>query len=113
MGLQNPAPGSLLAPPGHFFSDLTCTNPADFVVMWDSQNRWADGTMPFWNNDILQFKNKVYSFGHRHSQQANFLFLDGHVKPTSIDKFKYPNFLNIPDGDARVTRSIMLSPLVP
>lgn len=113
LGVQSLAGMPAPLPPGFEFSEVNFARPAETVLMWDSQNRWADAIPSFWNVEIQQFKNGNYEFSHRHGRKANFLFMDGHVKTASFSNFTYANFFNLADGDARMTRSILLSPLVP
>lgn len=88
-------------------SDSAVLTPADMIVMWDSNNRWADGPGPFWDRDIAWFAGKTYAVGARHSEMVNFLFYDGHVKADRWDKMKFQNMFNAPVNHQWYNDSIM------
>ena len=77
--------------------------PADLAILWDSQNRYSDGTN-FWVRDAAQYIAGNWNYGHRHMEQANFLYADGHVKADKIGKMKNRNFCNLADGDPALDR---------
>jgi len=89
--------------PGWGTVEAACLRPADQAIMWDSANRWVDFNGGFWGNrDINQWIDlKNPNYGHWHSEQANFLFADGHVKTGKFDGLKYQNFFNVLETDPR------------
>jgi len=96
--------------PGFGYTESACLRPAEQAVMWDSDNRWADFNGGFWDRDIAYFNNKRWSQTHWHGETNNFLYLDGHVKTQKFSQMTYQNFFNIPDGDVRFNRSILIKP---
>lgn len=113
IGAENPAGVPPMMWPGIGLLIPACPHPADYVLMWDSQNRWAELPATFWSRDIQQLKNGNMAYGHRHNHRANFLFLDGHVGTSRLDRFTYRNFGNFADTDSMASRSMMISPMVP
>ena len=79
--------------------------PSEACLLWDSDNRWADGNN-LWPRDVTQAKAGNDQYGQRHNGMANFLFADGHVKSNSFDQLKYRNFTNMPDNDATLDRPV-------
>lgn len=77
--------------------------PAELCVMWDSQNRWSDGTN-CWSRDIAQAIANNDTYGQRHNSQANFLFADGHAKTHKFSQLRYRNLANMADNDAAADR---------
>jgi len=106
MGVQN---STTSTHPGFSNTLAGAQAPADQVVMWDSQNRWADYPGGFWPRDIQNFQNKNYNYGARHSEQVNFLYLDGHVKANRWDRLQFQNVFNAPSSHAWYNTSIMIS----
>ena len=95
---------------GAAYNDAGVLAPADLMVMWDSNNRWADGggaTGPFYGREIVQFAAGNYNYGARHSGQLNYLFYDGHVKGGRWDQFKFQNIFNAPTTHQWYNDSIM------
>src|SRR5687767_11619333 len=43
--------------PGFARTDSAVNAPSEQAIMWDSNNRWADGKNQFWDRDILNFAN--------------------------------------------------------
>jgi len=88
--------------PGAGFAEASIVRPAELAVMWDTRNRWADGAN-FFTRDVAQFMTVPQGtsyLAHRHMENANWLFADGHVKASSIGKLSYRNIANLPDADA-------------
>jgi len=82
--------------------------PAEVALMWDSDNRWSDGTN-LWPRDVANARAGVDHYGQRHNGMANFMFVDGHVKSNSFDQLKYRNFVNLTDSDAALNRPVTQS----
>jgi len=102
MGVGNSPNNTGNSMPGLGNSEAACLRVADQAIMWDSQNRWADGNGPLFTRDITQWiDSKNVNYGHWHSEQANFLFMDGHVKAGKFDQMKYQNLFNVQDNDPR------------
>jgi prepilin-type N-terminal cleavage/methylation domain-containing protein/prepilin-type processing-associated H-X9-DG protein len=74
--------------------------PAEFAIIWDSNNPWSDGNN-LYNRDVVNYRNGVYAYGARHSEQHNVAFLDGHVKSYRLDQMKLGHFFNFAENDAR------------
>jgi prepilin-type N-terminal cleavage/methylation domain-containing protein/prepilin-type processing-associated H-X9-DG protein len=89
-------------------SEAACLAPAEQIAMWDSNNRWADGSGPFWDRDIAWYQTKLYTAGARHSEMVNFLYLDGHVKADRWDRLKFQNVLNAGPNHTFYNTSIMI-----
>ena len=87
--------------------DSACLAPAEQVIMWDSNNRWSDGPNQFWDRDILSYQTKVFTYGARHSEMVNFLYMDGHVKADRWDRLKFQNVFNAPTNHQWYNDSIM------
>ncbi len=79
--------------------------PADIVLFWDSENRWADGNN-LYNRDVAWYNARQYANGARHSEMHNFAYLDGHVKSARLDQMKLGNFFNFADNDPRINASV-------
>jgi prepilin-type N-terminal cleavage/methylation domain-containing protein/prepilin-type processing-associated H-X9-DG protein len=99
--------------PGFATNEAACLRVADQAIMWDSINRWVDFNGGFWLRDITWFVTKSPNSGARHSDQLNFLYMDGHVKTGRWDQMRYQNVFNIPDGDVRFNRGITDTPYPP
>lgn len=110
MGVHNLTNMPVVQPPGFQESSPACLRPGEQAIMWDSQNRWADSATSFWTRDIAQFQQKNFAYGHRHAEQANFLFMDGHVRTSRFDRMTYRDLFNVPDGDARLSKSALSPP---
>ena len=92
---------------GAAYNDAAVLTPADLMVMWDSNNRWADNNGAFWPRDTAQFAAGNYNYGARHSGQLNYLFYDGHVKGGRWDQYKFQNVFNAPTTHQWYNDSIM------
>jgi prepilin-type N-terminal cleavage/methylation domain-containing protein/prepilin-type processing-associated H-X9-DG protein len=111
MGVQQATGNTGNSMPGLGYVDASALRPAEQAIMWDSANRWADYNGGFFARDITAwFDQKNVNYGHWHSETANFLYMDGHVKANKFDQLKYQNFFNIPDLDPRFNRPIGLKP---
>jgi prepilin-type N-terminal cleavage/methylation domain-containing protein/prepilin-type processing-associated H-X9-DG protein len=95
--------------PGAGNSDSGVLAPADFLVMCDSQNRWADGSSQFWGRDPLQFAAGNFTYGARHSGKLNMLFYDGHVKTAGWDQMQFQNIANAAPNFKWYGTSIMIT----
>ncbi len=95
--------GSTSTPPGAGAAESGMLRPAETCVMWDSNNRWADGTN-FWSRDVANMN--ATGFISRHNDQANWLYDDGHVKTNKVSALKYRNIVNLPDGDAALDKPV-------
>jgi prepilin-type N-terminal cleavage/methylation domain-containing protein/prepilin-type processing-associated H-X9-DG protein len=93
------------SPPGCGRADAALVRPSELAVMWDSQNRWADG-QELWTRDVAKYNEGNMAYTCRHLEMANFLFADGHVKADRLGKMKYRNFCNLPDGDAKLDQPV-------
>ncbi len=79
--------------------------PAELCMVWDSANRWADGTNAF-GRDVAQAFAGNDNYGQRHNALANFLYADGHVKTNKFSQLRYRNLTNMPESDATVDRPV-------
>jgi prepilin-type N-terminal cleavage/methylation domain-containing protein/prepilin-type processing-associated H-X9-DG protein len=113
VGVENLPDLPPLFPPGFAREMTACQHPAEQAIIWDSQNRWSAPPYAFWMLDAAEYQRKNFGYGHRHAEQANFLFLDGHVKTGRFDRMTYPQMFNIPDGDTRATRPVLKHPTSP
>ncbi|MBI5834961.1 MAG: DUF1559 domain-containing protein, partial [Armatimonadetes bacterium] len=106
-GIGNGTTASAGNLPGAMFADAALVRPAEMAVMWDSKNRWSDGGN-FFTRDIADFRNvpqgNLGYLAHRHMNQANFLFADGHVKTNAFDRMYYRNIANLVDNDPALTK---------
>ncbi len=99
--------------PGFNKNEAEMVRPSELAVMWDSQNRWADGTSQFFQRDIAAFKGVTpftsvnLPYAGRHLGSVNMLFADGHVKANAWDKMTYKNFGNMPIGDAAENKNLV------
>ena len=59
------------------------------------------------NTDIAQWPAGNLNYGARHSEQVNFLYLDGHVKSSRWDQLKFQNVFNAPQGHQWYNSSIL------
>jgi prepilin-type processing-associated H-X9-DG protein len=86
--------------------------PAELAILWDSANRWADGDNFYAGStrDVDQYNAKAYTYGARHSEQHNVLYLDGHVKASRLDQLKMRNLTNMPDSDVRLDIPVTRNP---
>jgi prepilin-type processing-associated H-X9-DG protein len=107
MGVENGSNLSGTEMPGFANAEASCRAPSEQVILWDSQNPWADFNGGFWPRDIENFRIGNHNYGHWHNGQANFLFQDGHVKTNRFDRMKFENFFNCPEGDPRYGTTIM------
>jgi len=107
MGVDNPSTVARIFPPGLGRQISVCQREAELAILWDSNNRWADRASAFWSNDVAEYKRGNYTYGHRHSRRANFLYLDGHVRAARFDRMRHANFFNLTDTDSRGMRSIL------
>jgi len=89
-------------------TESACIAPAQQAIMWDSNNRWADGSGPFWTRDIAWYQAKNFAAGARHSEMVNFLYLDGHVKSDRWDRLMFQNILNADTNHTYYNTSIMI-----
>jgi len=96
--------------PGIAYSEAACIRPADYLAMWDSSNRWADNNGAFFTRDPTMYEAKNFNYSHWHTEQANFLYMDGHVKSGKWDQMKYQNMFNVQDADPRFDRPILFKP---
>jgi len=92
--------------PGAGGAESAMLRPAETCVMWDSNNRWSDGTN-FWPRDVANMNTTGYI--SRHNDQTNWLYDDGHVKTSKLSALKYRNFANLPDGDAALDKAVTAS----
>jgi len=111
MGTGNGTGGTGNSMPGMAFSEAACLRVADQAIMWDSNNRWVDCNGCFFPRDVANWIDlKNPNAGHWHSEQANFLFMDGHVKTGKMEGMKYQNFFNVLDNDPRYNLPIGTKP---
>ncbi|MGV3724777.1 MAG: DUF1559 domain-containing protein [Actinomycetota bacterium] len=110
MGVQNPPDFTGMLMPGFLYSEPGCLRPSEQVVVWDSESCWCNSNTRFWNADVAQYQAKNMRHSHRHSEKASFLYLDGHVKANRFSNMTYRSFFNMPDGDPRIDRSILIRP---
>jgi prepilin-type N-terminal cleavage/methylation domain-containing protein/prepilin-type processing-associated H-X9-DG protein len=96
--------------PGAEGQDARILRPSELAIMWDSVNRWSDCNGCFFPRDVANYAAKNYLYGHWHSEQANYLYYDGHVKTGRLDQMKYSNFFNHQDADTRGFQPIMQLP---
>lgn len=113
LGVQNGTGNTGNAMPGAEFKDAAVVRPAELAIMWDSNNPWVDFNGGFWQRDIIQYLNKNYLYGARHSEMLNFLYYDGHVKSNRFDRMTYGEFFNMQDGDVRRLRIVTSTPFPP
>lgn len=106
-GINN---GTTATMPGFSANESAAIRPADHAVMWDSNNKWADCNNCFFPRDVQNYLNKNWSYGARHSERTNFLFLDGHVKSLKWDQVRYENLFNLLDTDTRRGRAATTLP---
>jgi len=90
-------------------SEAACLAPAEQAIMWDSNNRWADYNGGFWPRDIVNYQNKNYAYGARHSEMVNFVYLDGHVKSDRWDRLKFQNIFNAGPTHTWYNTSILIA----
>jgi prepilin-type N-terminal cleavage/methylation domain-containing protein/prepilin-type processing-associated H-X9-DG protein len=99
-GVQNGTTPSGTSEPGCGNSEANMVRPAELAVLWDSRNRWSDGTN-FFTRDVDSYRNNTTTYlTMRHLGTGNFLYADGHVKANDLGRMKYKNFTNMPIGDA-------------
>jgi prepilin-type N-terminal cleavage/methylation domain-containing protein/prepilin-type processing-associated H-X9-DG protein len=111
MGVRNGTGNTGNSMPGFANSEAACLRPAEQAIHWDSANRWADFNGGFFARDVTQyFDNRNFNYGHWHNEQANFLYMDGHVKSSKWDQIKYQNIFNVTDNDPRMNRPITFKP---
>ena len=79
--------------------------PSQFLLLWDSENRWADGTN-FWPRDVTQYLAKNYKSHARHLETAGYLWADGHVKAQRLEQITYGQMGNLGDNDPALNRPV-------
>jgi len=97
---------------GGGFSMPSCSNsiaamqrPSQFLLLWDSQNRWADGTN-FWPRDVTEYLKKNHPYHSRHLETAGYLWADGHVKSQRLEQITYGQMGNLADNDPALNRPV-------
>src|ERR1035438_1129154 len=69
--------------PGCLYQEAALVAPAQLAIMWDSNNRWADGGQNYFTREVADFLANPAggnNLAPRHMGQENYLFADGHVK---------------------------------
>jgi len=100
-GVGNSSTPSGTNVPGAGNSEADMYRPSELAILWDSKNRWADGTN-FWGRDVVSFvagNNTAYNT-MRHLDTGNFLYADGHVKSAKLSTMSYDNIGNFAASDA-------------
>ena len=106
-GVGNSSTGT---PPGAGNSEADMHRPAELAILWDSRNKWADGTN-FWPRDVASYLAGNYTAYNtvRHLMTANWLYADGHVKANPLERIKYGNIGNYPPGAASLDKAVTAS----
>jgi prepilin-type N-terminal cleavage/methylation domain-containing protein/prepilin-type processing-associated H-X9-DG protein len=75
------------------------TGISTIVVMWDSQNSWADCGIPsgcdIQGRDIAQFLAGNFTYTCPHTNKNNWLFADGHVKDGDWRQIQWQQVVNM------------------
>jgi prepilin-type N-terminal cleavage/methylation domain-containing protein/prepilin-type processing-associated H-X9-DG protein len=95
--------------PGCANTESSMYRPAELCVMWDSRNRWSDGTN-FFTRDVDAYRNNTTTYlTMRHLGRGNFLYADGHVKAQDLGRLLYKNFANLPIGDVAENKKVTVA----
>jgi prepilin-type N-terminal cleavage/methylation domain-containing protein len=92
-------------------SDADFQQPAEFLVLWDSDNRWNDcapnSTCDIQVRDIAWFRNSIWTQTHPHNEQNDWVYLDGHVKSGKLPQMRWEQIEFITASSPNYGRSVM------
>jgi len=92
-------------------SDSEFQQPAEFLVLWDSDNKWNDRVPTsgygIQDRDITEFRNSNWAYTHPHNEQNDWVYLDGHVKSGKLPQMRWEQIEFISSSSPNYGRSVM------